>query len=305
MEEYRRLLYVALTRAEDRLYVGGWQTGQMKKGVPEESWYSLIAAGLREKAKATAFDSSALIGAEGWQGTALRLESVQAVAPDKAAEQGAAERAPPPAPPGWFTEAPDMEQPGARPLTPSRPEGEEPPVRTPLGGDDGLRFKRGRIIHRLLELLPSAPPARREAAARQFLKRAVHDLSAEAQDEIAREVFRVLEHPEFAPLFGPGSQAEVPLVGEVAGRDGPFILSGQIDRLVVSPEKILVLDYKTNRPPPTREEDIPEIYLKQMAAYRAALNQTYPGRFVDCALLWTDGPSLMRISPDRLDRHAP
>jgi ATP-dependent helicase/nuclease subunit A len=178
-------------------------------------------------------------------------------------------------------------------------------VRTPLGGDDGLRFKRGRIIHRLLELLPAAPPVRREAACRQFLERAVHDLPPEARDEIAREVFRVLEHPEFAPLFGPGSQAEVPLVGELAGRDGPFILSGQIDRLVVAPDRILVLDYKTNRPPPAREEDVPEIYLQQMAAYRAALNQTYPDRPVDCALLWTDGPTLMRISPDRLDRHAP
>lgn len=300
-EEYRRLLYVALTRAEDRLYVGGWQTG---KSVPDDSWYGLIAAGLRERATAVGFDASVLIGGEGWQGEALRLESPQAAAPDQAKEQGAAERAPPPPPP-WITEAPVAEMPGARPLTPSRPEGEEPPVRTPLGGDDGLRFKRGRIIHRLLELLPSAPPARREAACRQFLRRAVHDLSVETQDEIAREVFGVLEHPEFAQLFGPGSQAEVPLVGELAGRDGPFILSGQIDRLVVSPERILVLDYKTNRPPPAREEDVPEIYLKQMAAYRAALNQTYPGRSVDCALLWTDGPSLMRISPDRLDRHAP
>ena len=173
MEEYRRLLYVALTRAEDRLYIGGWQTGQMRNGVPEESWYSLIAAGLRERATAIAFDASALIGEEGWLGEALRLESAQAAAPDKAWEQSAAERAPPPAPPSWFAEAPRAEPPGARPLTPSRPEGEEPPVRTPLGGDDGLRFKRGRIIHRAAGAaaccaagaargrLPAVPAARR------------------------------------------------------------------------------------------------------------------------------------------------
>jgi ATP-dependent helicase/nuclease subunit A len=305
MEEYRRLLYVALTRAEERLYVGGWRTKQMKKDVPADCWYSLIAAGLRGRAVPVAFDASALIGDEGWQGEVLRLEDTQSEEPDRTKAQAAADLPPSPSPPAWFTEAPRVEVPGARPLTPSRPEGEEPPVRTPLGGDDGLRFKRGRIIHRLLELLPPAPPARRESAARQFLRRAVHDLSAEAQEEIAREVLRVLEHPEFAPLFGPGSQAEVPLVGELQGRDGPFILSGQIDRLVVSPDRILVLDYKTNRPPPAREEDVPDIYLKQMAAYRAALNRTYPSRPVECALLWTDGPSLMRISPDRLDRHAP
>ena len=302
MEEYRRLFYVALTRAEDRLYIGGWQVG---KSVPDESWYGLAARALRGRTASVPFDATALIGAEGWRGEALRIAAPQTAEPKRREPRGALVSDVREPAPLWFTALPPAEQPGARPLAPSRPEGEEPPVRTPLGADDGLRFKRGRIIHRLLELLPAAQPARRDAACRQFLDRAVHGLTAEAQEEIAREVFRVLDHPEFAPLFGPDSQAEVPLVGEVQGRDGPFILSGQIDRLVVSPERVLVLDYKTSRPPPTREEDVPDIYLRQMAAYRAALTLAYPGRPVDCALLWTDGPTLMRISPDRLDRHAP
>jgi ATP-dependent helicase/nuclease subunit A len=302
MEEYRRLLYVALTRAEDRLYVGGWP---VRNSMPAEGWYELVRNGLQGIAAPVPFDSRALIADEGWQGEALHLAEPQTVEPKPRMPRGALVSDIAEPPPAWFTAPPPVEQPGARPLTPSRPEGEEPPVRTPLGGDDGLRFKRGRIIHRLLELLPAAPAARREAACRRFLSRAVHGLSAEAQDEIAREVFRVLEHPEFAPLFGPESQAEVPLVGAVAGKEGPFILSGQIDRLVLAPDRIIVLDYKTNRPPPTREEDVPEIYLRQMAAYRAALAQAYPRRPVECALLWTDGPSLMRLSPGRLDPYAP
>jgi ATP-dependent helicase/nuclease subunit A len=302
MAEYRRLLYVAMTRAEDRLYVGGWP---VRKSVPDDSWYALIRSALQARAAAVRFDAAALIGGEGWQGEALRLTAPQTAEPKPREARAALAIDVSEPPPAWFITPAPAERPGSRPLAPSRPEGEEPPVRTPLGADDGFRYKRGRIIHRLLELLPAAPSARREKACRQFLSRTVHGLTAEAQDEIAREVFRVLEHPEFAPLFGPDSEAEVPLVGEVAGRDGPFVLSGQIDRLVVTPERILVLDYKTNRPPPTREEDVPEIYLRQMAAYRAALTGAYPGRPVECALLWTDGPSLMRISEDRLDRHAP
>jgi ATP-dependent helicase/nuclease subunit A len=293
---------VALTRAEDRLYIGGWQTS---RSFPDDSWYALVKTALRARASAAPFDAATLIGGEGWQGEVLRLAAPQTAKPDRRETQPALAADVAEAPPGWFTALPEAERPGSRPLAPSRPEGEEPPVRTPLGADDGFRYKRGRIIHRLLELLPAAPLPRRDAACRQFLSRAVHGLTAEAQDEIAREVSRVLDHPEFAPLFGPDSRAEVPLVGEVQGRGGPFIMSGQIDRLVVAPERILVLDYKTNRPPPTREEDVPEIYLRQMAAYRAALLLAYPGRPVECALLWTDGPSLMRISPDRLDRHAP
>ena len=181
-------------------------------------------------------------------------------------------------------------------------------MRTPLGRRRRLcASSAAAIIHRLLELLPAAPP---DAAARPrppVPGAPCTSSTAEAQEEIAREVFRVLEHPEFAPLFGPGSQAEVPLVGELAGA-----------RRAVHPVRpdrpaggVARPRFWSSTTRPTgrrrrREEDVPEIYLRQMAAYRAALlTQIYPGRAVDCALLWTDGPSLMRISPDRLDRHAP
>ncbi|KGM31351.1 PD-(D/E)XK nuclease family protein, partial [Inquilinus limosus] len=121
------------------------------------------------------------------------------------------------------------------------------------------------------------------------------------QAEIVATTLAVLDQPGFEPLFGPGSRAEVPVVGLVEGR----ALSGQIDRLVVTPDSVLVVDYKTNRPPPVSIESVPRAYLVQMAAYRAALRLVYPGRTVRCALLWTEGPRLMELPPPTLDRHAP
>jgi len=190
-------------------------------------------------------------------------------------------------------------------LTPSHPSGAEPTVRTPIGPDDRLRFRRGLVIHRLLELLPELPRERRGETCRRFLARPVHELDAPAQEEIARETLRVLEDPVFAPLFGPGSRAEVRVAGEVPGEHGTMVLSGQVDRLVITAAEVLVLDYKTNRPPPATEGEVAEIYLRQMAAYRAVLRRIYADRPVTCALLWTDGPRLMPLSSRLLDRYSP
>jgi ATP-dependent helicase/nuclease subunit A len=111
----------------------------------------------------------------------------------------------------------------------------------------------------------------------------------------------VLDHPDFAPIFAPGSQAEVPVVALLGGRG----LAGQIDRLVVTAEAVMIVDYKTLRPPPQDEASVPVAYLDQLAAYRAAVGAIYPGRQVRCALLWTEGPRLMPVSSALLDRHAP
>jgi len=181
-------------------------------------------------------------------------------------------------------------------LFPSQPSGVEPSAFSPLRSDGRDRFKRGLIIHRLLQSLPELPDAEREHRARRFLALPAHRLSAEEQDEIRHQTMAVLRHPEFAPIFGPGSQAEVPIVGLVEGR----ALSGQIDRLVVSDDQVLIVDFKSLRPPPATEAEVAAIYLRQMAFYRAALAQIYPGRDIRCALLWTEGPRLMPVSPDSL-----
>lgn len=127
------------------------------------------------------------------------------------------------------------------------------------------------------------PPLSRAAGA---------DARSRGAGALARETLAVLEDPAFAPLFGPGSLAEVPVVGLV----GEQAVAGQIDRLVVLRDEVLIVDYKTLRPPPTDESEIPEAYLRQLALYAAAVSKIWPDRPVRAALLWTDGPRLMGVS---------
>jgi ATP-dependent helicase/nuclease subunit A len=296
LQEHRRLLYVALTRAQDRLYICGWQTREPPK---EACWYKLCHGGLAEIATPFAFDSAPLIGRDGWSGEGLRLVRSQEVAPVR--EARAAPSAGGGALPRWVTEPPPAEPYPPKPLSPSQPSGVQPAVRSPLAARGPDHFKRGLLVHRLLQSLPELPAGERETAARRFLALPTHGLSVEEQDDICRDMLTVLKHPDFAPLFGPGSQAEVPLVGLIAGH----AVSAQIDRLVVGDEQVLIVDYKTLRPPPDAEQDVAPIYLRQLAIYRAALARIYPGREIRCALLWTEGPRLMPISPEILAGYLP
>jgi ATP-dependent helicase/nuclease subunit A len=130
-----------------------------------------------------------------------------------------------------------------------------------------------------------------------FLVRPLWALDAAERFEIGSEVSDILDDSAFAPLFGSAALAEVPLIGRIGDR----ILSGRLDRLVVTPTEVLAVDYKTNRRPPVSAAEIPSLYVRQMAAYRLALACLYPGRTVRCLLLWTDGPRLMEIPPACLD----
>jgi ATP-dependent helicase/nuclease subunit A len=156
-------------------------------------------------------------------------------------------------------------------------------------------------VHALLQHLPERDPAEREAAGRRFLSRPGHGLPAEEQAELLREVMAIVEAPALAAAFGPDSLAEAPIVGSVGGR----LISGQVDRLVVAPDRVLVLDYKTNRPPPETSDEVAPLHLRQMAAYRAVLRAAFPGRPVACALVWTYGAKCMVLPPALLDPHAP
>ena len=193
------------------------------------------------------------------------------------------------------------------PLAPSRPDqvalGTVPPAASPLAERDstGKRFRRGQLAHALLQHLPALPPEERANAARRYLRRPGHGLAPSESDALAAEVLAVLQHPELSPLFGPASRAEVPLTGVVAGA----VIGGLVDRLAVLPDRVLIADYKTNRDPPTRADEVPVLYLRQMAAYRAVLRELYLDRPVTCALVWTTGASVMPLPDALLDRHAP
>jgi ATP-dependent helicase/nuclease subunit A len=286
--EYRRLLYVATTRARDRLYICGWH----RDGPPDGTWYRLAETALKAMPGVTEI-------ALPWGETGLRFATAQTDKPADAAAWPA--RVARETPPAWLRRAAPPEPAPPRPLAPSRPMAAEPAVRSPLGADDGHRFRRGRLVHRLLQTLPELSESARAAAARRFLSRPSLGLSDAEQDEIARETLRVLTMPDVAALFGPDALVEAPLAGIV----GDQAIVGQVDRLLVTAGAVIVVDYKTNRPPPATEADVAPVYLAQMAAYRALLRRIYPGRPVACLLLWTDGPRLMALSDPLLDRHAP
>lgn len=292
-DEGRRLLYVALTRAEDRLYICGW------RGInraPADCWYETIRAGLASVAVPVPFDSSPELGEKGgWTGEGLLLAGDQSGAPKIDEER---RRGTPPierARPFWIDRAPPPEPKPVRPLSPSR-WGEDPPVFSPLSIKGEQAYRRGRLIHRLLQTLPDLPLAERHDAAERFLSSRAAELSAAERVEIASETLALLADPAFSAIFGPGSRAEAPIIGELS--DGR-VISGQIDRLLVTPDEVLIVDFKTNRPAPLTAEETAQPYLRQMAAYRAALGRIYPGKTIRCALLWTESPRLMAL-PDAL-----
>jgi ATP-dependent helicase/nuclease subunit A len=165
-----------------------------------------------------------------------------------------------------------------------------------MGSDQGYRFQRGIHIHKLLETLPDLSLEARLVAGMRYLERAGPDISPTQRREMLEEVLAILDNPAFAPLFGPESRAEVPLVGTVGGR--PVV--GQIDRLAMTQEGIWLVDYKTNRPAARTLGEISGVYWRQMALYWAALAEIFPDRPIHAFLLWTDGPRLMALPEERL-----
>jgi ATP-dependent helicase/nuclease subunit A len=292
LEEYHRLLYVAITRARDRLYICGWS----QKDAPDKaSWYELVDQGLQ----------GLLTEEAGYDGKPVRrLTSKQSVVAKVPVAAAAATEAVPV--PGWASKPAPPER-SRELLTPSGlgalmgdaayPYAEQPPLGPKQLADD-RRFVRGRLVHTLLQHLPQVAPHEQERAAKAFVAARGHDLPEALRQEIVSETLAIVQDPRFAPLFQPGSLGEVPIVARFPKGD----LSGQIDRLVVSDDALLVLDYKTNRPPPQTPEDVAPAYVAQLAAYRAALRLMFPGRSLQAALVWTDGPKLMEIPSNLLDR---
>jgi ATP-dependent helicase/nuclease subunit A len=313
MLEQNRLLYVAMTRAADRLYIGGWVGVTAPDG---NCWHNLVMqsfgrdapadASERARPQRQAFDFRTLLDErDGWCGDGWRVQNG-----DKPVPAGEASQPPSKAEPlaDWARHPPPPEPDPPVPLAPSRPFAEdapdaarrpvfEPTVASPFAPDRDTRFRRGNVIHSLLRVLPELPAAGRAAAGERLLASLAVDIDDATRAQWLAETLAVLALPDAAILFGRGSRAEVPIVGTVRLTSGPYTVSGQIDRLAVSEREVLVVDFKTNRPPPADAAAVPLLYRRQMALYQALLRQIYPQHAVRCLLLWTDGPRLMSL-PD-------
>ncbi len=294
-DEYRRLLYVAMTRAADRLIIGGCLPGNMRS-VREESWYDLISKGLeRSELQFQEIQTAA--------GLVKRYTRAEETAP----AAGAAATAEPTAPivlPSWLLTPAQPERSAESLLRPSDPaDSDSHQVRTAESLMQRTRaLQRGTLVHRLLQSLPDIATERRRDAALAYLARNAGGWAAEEQQALAERTLALIADARFAPVFAPGSRAEVSIVGRLE-RPGsrPALVSGQIDRLVVTESKVLIVDFKTNHAPPSDPAEAPRGYVRQLALYRAVLTKLYPQRPIRAALLWTETPEFMEISAPALE----
>jgi ATP-dependent helicase/nuclease subunit A len=170
---------------------------------------------------------------------------------------------------------------------------------SPLTDNSARRFRRGLLIHALLAMLPSVPRAERTAAGRLYLSS--RGVAEEEKGKLLDEVNHVLDDPDFSSLFDENSRGEITITAELPELGPGVRISGQIDRLALNNDEIMIADFKTNRPPPESIEKTPAIYRAQLALYRAALSKIYPGRHIACVLVWTDGARAMRLPDSLLD----
>ncbi len=308
-EERNRLLYVAMTRARDRLYVAGFET---KSGRGQGCWYDLVEEALRDVCETVETEDGR---------TVLRYACPQSVPPEEPRNEATRLASPEPLP-DWAKRKAPREPATTFPLSPSRladlqidevgdPLVTRSPAPTmvspsPLALSSDYRFLRGTLSHALLEHLSSFPADRWADTAHSFIAVRGESLPGNIRNRIVDEVLSILRDPQFGSLFGPDSRAEVPVAADIPdpnGRRPSLRITGQIDRLVRLPGEVLLLDYKTNRPPPQEPEEVPKAYLLQLAAYRLVIGQVFPTLPVRAAILWTDGARLMPIPPNLLDSH--
>ena len=288
LQEHWRLFYVAATRAEERLVITG-ALGPMAKGEPPKaSWYAACAA---------AFDALGVPEGEGERA----FIGTRPERPVAAKERIIAPVAAPAALPDWVLAPPPEEARPPRPLAPSSL-GEDKVADPPPTPALRAAAERGRLLHALFERLPGVAPDKRAEAAERWLAGAGGVDDAAVRAELIRAVLAVTEDARFAELFGEDSLAEAPIAAVV---EGGLVVSGTVDRLVVRPDHVRVVDLKTGRRAPATLADIPPYHLRQMAAYAAALAVIFPGRRIEAALLYAAGPVLHPLPPELLAAHKP
>ena len=270
MEEYRRLLYVALTRAEDRLYICGFSN---KQEINNNSWYSLCRSCLED----IGVNSDDIIVNEAPEIISKRTDNIKLNREEICSFEN------------WMYTDIIAEQKLAKPYTPSKMIDEEEDSISPLI-EQGHFYRRGTLIHKLFQFLPQNI-TNYEILIDEFLNKNASDFNLNQINQIKKEVLSALNKEEFKEIFGINSNAEVSIMGEVDGK----IISAQIDRLVILPDKIMIVDFKTNRPAAKQIEDTPKAYINQLKTYSALLGKIYPNLPVEAYILWTNETRLMKV----------
>ena len=293
--EYRRLLYVALTRAADLLIVGG-ADGERQR--PTGCWYNLVREPLQPFLVAEGEGDDKVFRYRKAGGAEIANRAPAAPGASKTDRIDI---------PLWLRQPAPPQAPRPQPLSPSSAFEEEigrafaHAARSAIERRKALA--RGRIVHRLMQSLPDIPPAARKDAIARYLKGAAADFSPAEQMEMARQALAILDDQSFAEVFAAGSRAEVPIVGRIAcaGR-APIAVSGQVDRLAVTRDAVLMADYKTDAAAPRELAEVPRPYVAQLALYRAVLGRIYPEKTIRAALVFTTGPTVVEIPVPALDK---
>ena len=278
-KESRRLLYVALTRASDRLIIAGAGLGSNTAGYAKSSWYRWCLTAMNAL--------NGIPDAESPAEEILAYGAPVVCTPTEADAEPSGQAAP-----DWLKRPAPAAAPPLRLAAPSRLTEDHSAVLAPFGLDRSAALRRGRLIHALLQTLPEMPENDWEDAGRRFLARDP-DVSDAAATEMLDVTLRTLRDPAFKAVFAPGGRNEAAIVGTLpAGQ----MVNGRVDRLIIQEDHVMVIDYKTDRPAPVAAGDVDTPYLVQMAAYREVLKSLYPDRPVRCALLYTDGPHLIELA---------
>ncbi|MFP3544968.1 double-strand break repair helicase AddA [Rhizobium sp. SIMBA_035] len=301
-EEYRRLLYVAMTRAADRLIVCGYRGVRANT----DTWHAMISTAMSEshpQVNAVEFE-----GPDGsWPGVTWRVPQVERSF--ERAEQVAEKREKDVLPAGILKPLPPQRA-LPRPLSPSGAgtvideEADDllvtsPLFSTPERSDRSL--EKGRLIHRMLQMLPDILPQERQLAAERYAGRAARFWPDAERRRLVDSVLKLLGEDSLQPVFAAHAQPEVSIMGTLDLDGKHYAVSGRVDRLAVLTDRVVILDYKTNRVPPETEESVPFAHKAQLAIYREILKPLYPGTEIECVLVYTENATVHRLTERTLE----
>jgi ATP-dependent helicase/nuclease subunit A len=294
LQEHWRLMYVAMTRAEDMLFIGGAlpsARGDKPVPVPDDSWYALIDRAMDKNFPLEDVPDTV------WGSRRTHQGGAGDPVPDG---DGAGARAPDMALPAWATTPAPAEARPARPLSPSKL-AEDDIVMPPPSPGMIAAAERGKLLHALFERLPGVAPDARRATALAWVAVNGAGLDAPAQAALVDRALAVIDAPQHAAIFGPDALAEAPIAAVV----GEIVIAGKVDRLLITEDVIQIVDFKTGSRVPRDADAVERYHLRQMAAYAAALAKIFPDRRITAALLFTHDATLIELPAALLAAHAP